>query len=92
MIKEVFPEFVYAITYFTGGVVFYIIYKLSNALTFRLKPALRLLPDFIAGLTGGGIFLLITEYLAEGTVLPYSVICYTMGFILSAVIYTSIKH
>lgn len=86
MIKEVFPEFVTAITYFTGGTLFYLVYKICTALTARIRPVLRLLPDFAAGLTGGGLFLIITEFVAGATVKPYGIICYTAGFLLGSLV------
>lgn len=86
MIREILPELTSAVTYFTGGVIFYIVYRLCVALSAKLKPVLRLLPDFIAGLTGGGIFLLITELVAGATVKPYGIICYTAGFLLGSIL------
>ncbi len=89
MIREILPEFTSALTYFTGGVVFYVVYRLCVALSTKLKPVLRLIPDFLAGLTGGGIFLLITELVAGATVKPYGVICYTAGFLLGSILSSS---
>lgn len=84
MIREILPELTSAVTYFTGGVIFYIVYRLCVALSAKLKPVLRLLPDFVAGLTGGGIFLVITEFVAGATVKPYGIICFTAGFLLGS--------
>lgn len=89
MIREILPELTSAVTYFTGGVIFYIVYRLCGALSAKLKPVLRLLPDFVSGLTGGGIFLLITELVAGATVKPYGIICYTAGFLLGSILASS---